>query len=77
MSATRRAIYVAGTARRNCARCCTTSARGIALRAMVPWPFVGMDCVEVAPPCDHAELTSHAAATFVWTYLCTRVAQGR
>jgi agmatinase len=25
--------------------------------------------VEVAPPFDHAELTSHAAATFVWTYL--------
>ena len=27
--------------------------------------FVGMDCVEVAPPYDHAELTSCAAATFV------------
>ncbi len=25
-------------------------------------PFVGMDCVEVAPPYDHAELTSQAAA---------------
>jgi len=35
--------------------------------------FVGMDCVEVAPPYDHAELTSHAAACFVWTYLCGRV----
>jgi agmatinase len=33
-------------------------------------PFVGMDCVEVAPPYDHADLTSNAAATFVWTYLC-------
>ncbi len=32
-------------------------------------PFIGMDCVEVAPPYDHAELTSNAAATFVWTYL--------
>jgi len=32
-------------------------------------PFVGMDCVEVAPPYDHAELTSNAAACFVWTYL--------
>lgn len=32
--------------------------------------FVGMDCVEVAPAYDHAELTSNAAATFVWTYLC-------
>lgn len=36
-------------------------------------PFVGMDCVEVAPPYDHAELTSHVAATFVWTYLCGRI----
>jgi agmatinase len=37
-------------------------------------PFVGMDCVEVAPPFDHAELTSQAAAYFVWTYLCGRIA---
>lgn len=37
-------------------------------------PWVGMDCVEVAPPYDHAELTSYAAAHFVWTYLCGRVA---
>ncbi len=36
--------------------------------------FVGMDCVEVAPAYDHAELTSNAAANFVWTYLCGRVA---
>ena len=33
-------------------------------------PFVGMDCVETAPPYDHAELTSQAAAHLVWTYLC-------
>jgi agmatinase len=33
-------------------------------------PCVGMDCVEVAPPYDHADLTSYAAAHFVWTYLC-------
>lgn len=33
-------------------------------------PFVGMDCVEVAPPYDHAELTSNVAAQAVWTYLC-------
>lgn len=39
-------------------------------------PFVGMDCVEVAPPYDHAELTSQAAAAFVWTYLCGRIARG-
>ncbi|WP_119287299.1 agmatinase [Azohydromonas sediminis] len=35
---------------------------------------VGMDCVEVAPPYDHAELTSYAAANFVWTYLCGQIA---
>jgi agmatinase len=33
-------------------------------------PFVGMDCVEVAPAYDHAELTSSAAAQAVWTWLC-------
>jgi agmatinase len=36
--------------------------------------FVGMDCVEVAPAYDHAELTSLAAATFVNTYLAGRIA---
>ena len=38
--------------------------------------WIGMDCVEVAPAYDHAELTSNAAATFVWTYLCGRMANG-
>lgn len=37
-------------------------------------PFLGMDCVEVAPAYDHAELTSNAAAHLVWTYLSGRVA---
>jgi len=37
--------------------------------------WIGMDCVEVAPAYDHAELTSNAAATFVWTYLCAQVAR--
>lgn len=37
--------------------------------------FVGMDCVEVAPAYDHAELTSNAAAAFIWTYLCGQVAK--
>ena len=36
--------------------------------------WVGMDCVEVAPAYDHAQITSLAAATFVWTYLCSRLA---
>ncbi|MDE2564865.1 MAG: agmatinase [Burkholderiales bacterium] len=40
-------------------------------------PFVGMDCVEVSPPFDHAELTSHAAASFIWTYLCGQLARRR
>ncbi|MDO9072746.1 MAG: agmatinase [Rubrivivax sp.] len=39
-------------------------------------PFVGMDCVEVAPAYDHAEITSLAAAHFVWTYLCGRISRG-
>ena len=37
--------------------------------------WVGMDCVEVAPPYDHAELTANAASTFVWTYLCGQIAK--
>jgi agmatinase len=37
--------------------------------------FVGMDCVEVAPAYDHAELTSNAAAQFIWTYLCGQIAK--
>ncbi len=36
---------------------------------------IGMDCVEVAPAYDHAELTSTVAATLVWTYLCGQVAK--
>lgn len=36
---------------------------------------VAMDCVEVAPAYDHAELTSQAAASFIWTYLCGQVAK--
>jgi len=36
--------------------------------------WVGMDLCEVAPPYDHAELTSAAAATLIWTYLCGRLA---
>ena len=33
---------------------------------------VAMDCCEVLPAYDHAELTSLAAATLVWTYLSAR-----
>jgi agmatinase len=46
------------------------------LEELAGLPFVGMDCVEVAPPYDHAELSSYAAACFVWTYLCGCIARG-
>lgn len=45
------------------------------LEELQPLNWVGMDCVEVAPAYDHAELTSNAAATFVWTYLSGEVAK--
>jgi len=45
------------------------------LEELADLPFVGMDCVEVSPPYDHAELTSQAAANFVWTYLCGQIAR--
>jgi agmatinase len=31
--------------------------------------WIGMDCVEVSPAYDHSQITSLAAATFVWQYL--------
>jgi agmatinase len=37
-------------------------------------PWIGMDLCEVALAYDQAELTSNAAATLVWTYLCGRIA---
>ncbi len=45
------------------------------LEELAELPLVGMDCVEVSPPYDHAELTSQAAAAFVWTYLCGQIAK--
>ena len=45
------------------------------LEALPDASWVGMDCVEVAPAYDHADITSLAAATFVWTYLSGRLAQ--
>jgi agmatinase len=40
------------------------------LEELADLPWAGMDCTEVAPPFDHADLTSNAASIFVWTYLC-------
>jgi len=45
------------------------------LEELAPLNLVGMDCVEVAPAYDHAELTSNAAAQFIWTYLCGQIAK--
>lgn len=45
------------------------------LEGLAPLNTVAMDCVEVAPAYDHAELTSHAAATAVWTYLSGQTAK--
>lgn len=47
------------------------------LEELADLDFVGMDCVEVAPAYDHADLTAYAAAHFVWTYLCGRLAHAR
>lgn len=38
-----------------------------------PVKWIGMDCCEVAPAYDHADITSLAAATFVWQYLSQNI----
>jgi agmatinase len=53
-----------------------TSAQAMSLmEALSPLNTVGMDLCEVLPAYDHAEITSLAAATLVWTYLSAKVAQ--
>lgn len=52
----------------------TTSQAMTLLEAWHDLNWVGMDCTEVSPPYDHAELTSNAAATLVWTWLCGYIA---
>jgi agmatinase len=42
------------------------------IEELAPLNWVAMDCVEVSPAYDHAELTSNAAAHLVWTYLSAR-----
>lgn len=53
----------------------TTAQAMTLLEAWYDLNWVGMDCTEVSPPYDHAELTANAAATLVWTWLCGRVAR--
>lgn len=43
------------------------------IEELVDLNWCGMDCVEVSPPYDHAELTSNVAAVLVWTYLCGQI----
>ena len=54
----------------------TPEAGGLSMSQVLYWVegladlnWVGMDCVEVCPPFDHAELSSLAACTLVWAYL--------
>lgn len=51
----------------------TTAQAMTLLEAWYDLNWVGMDCTEVSPPYDHAELTSNAAATLIWTWLCGQV----
>jgi agmatinase len=56
----------------------TTAQAMTLLEAWYDLNWVGMDCTEVAPAYDHAELTTHAASTLIWTWLCGRMAaQGK
>lgn len=45
------------------------------IEELAPLNWIGMDCVEVSPAYDHAELTANAASAFVWTYLCGQTAR--
>ena len=54
--------------------------RGQVMTLLESWTdlrVIGMDCVEVAPAYDHAEITSLAAAHFIWTYLYVRIRPAR
>ena len=51
----------------------TTSQAMTFLEAWCDLNWIGMDCTEVSPPYDYAELTSNAASTLIWTWLCGRV----
>lgn len=44
------------------------------LEAWYDLNWIGMDLTEVAPAYDHAELTTNAASTLIWTWLCGRMA---
>jgi agmatinase len=66
--------FAPGTGTPVCGGLSTAQALGI-LRDLASVDFVGMDLVEVAPAYDSAEVTSLAAATLVWEYLCLRASK--
>ena len=45
------------------------------LRHLKGVDFVGMDVVEVSPPYDHADVTSLAAATIAYDWICLMASQ--
>ena len=61
--------YAPGTGTPVCGGLSTDCALKI-LRGLGSVNLVGMDLVEVAPPYDHAEITSLAAATLALEFLC-------
>jgi agmatinase len=66
--------FAPGTGTPVCGGLSTAQALGI-LRDLTSVDFIGMDLVEVAPAYDSAQLTSLAAATLVWEYLCLRASK--
>jgi agmatinase len=63
-----------GTGTPVCGGLSTAQAQSI-IRGLVDLDFVAMDVVEVAPPYDHAEITSLAAASLALDYLCLQAAR--
>jgi agmatinase len=61
--------YAPGTGTPVCGGLSTDCALKI-MRGLAPLNLAGMDLVEVAPPYDHAEITSLAAATLALEFLC-------
>ncbi|HEY5701289.1 MAG TPA: agmatinase [Gammaproteobacteria bacterium] len=66
--------YAPGTGTPVCGGLSTDCALKI-IRGLKPLNLVGMDLVEVAPPYDHAEITSLAAATLCLEFLCVLAAK--
>lgn len=68
--------YAPGTGTPVCGGLSTAQAQSI-IRGLVDLDLVGMDMVEVAPPYDHAEVTSLAAASIALDYICLQATKRR